>query len=153
MCKINVDAALDPNNNRMGFGFIVRDSAGALISARCLPWNCTYKPNEAEAIAVREALKWIKEINLDNMQLESDCLQVINGINHPNALVSSFDLIINDVRKIALSFINLSFLFAKRSANKVAHLLAREALFMSDCMDSTSSSFPSIARALSMDLS
>lgn len=80
--KVNVDAALDPNSKKMGFGFVIRDSAGSLIVARCLPWFRLFKPGEAEAVGVREALKWLKSLNFDNLQLESDCLQVINRIAH-----------------------------------------------------------------------
>ncbi|XP_031107832.1 uncharacterized protein LOC116012436 [Ipomoea triloba] len=151
MYKLNVDAALDINNKRMGFGFALRDSTGALVAARSAPYFRLFMPNEAEAMGVKEALKWVKSMNMDNLQVESDCLQVINGINS-DLTISSFDLILNDVRKLASCFTNICFLFVKRSANRVAHILAREALSLSECSDCYSVPFPSIARALSMDL-
>lgn len=129
--KVNVDTTLDINGRKMGFGCVMRDSYGNFIAARELPWHGLFKPGEAEAIGVREALKWIKEMKLDHVQVETNCLQVIKGIqNQP--MVSSFDLIINDIEEIARDFSNLCFLFSKRSANKAAHMLAREALFKSD---------------------
>ncbi|XP_019172068.1 PREDICTED: uncharacterized protein LOC109167502 [Ipomoea nil] len=152
MLKLNVDAALDSANKRMGFGFILRDHTGALVAARRLPWFSLHKPNEAEAIAVREALKWIRGTNIDNVLLETDCLQVVNSISVSHAFNSSFDLLVNDVRSIAAVFSNLGFLFAKRSANRVAHTLAREALSMPDCSDCSFVPFPSIAPFFSMDL-
>lgn len=110
-----------------------------------------FEPGEAEALSVREALKWTKILHLDNIQLESDCIQVINAIQH-NHLVSSFDLLINDIIVLAREFDNLSFTFVRRSANRVAHALARDALSKSDCMDCTSVPFPCISHVLTFDL-
>ncbi|XP_019200084.1 PREDICTED: uncharacterized protein LOC109193683 [Ipomoea nil] len=153
MLKINVDATLDTNNKKMGFGYVIRDSTGHFLYARCLPWPSIFRPNEAEAIGIREALTWIKDSNLDNIQVESGCLLLVNGIIHGHDTFSSFDLIISDIREIASDFDNISFLFAKRSTNRVAHLLAREALPMYGYMDFSMIPFPSIAQVLSLDIS
>lgn len=64
---------------------------------------------------------------MDYVQLESYYSKIIKNINL-QLLLSSFDLILNDVRKLASVFSNLCFVFAKWSANKVSHLLASEAL-------------------------
>ncbi|XP_019153457.1 PREDICTED: uncharacterized protein LOC109149921 [Ipomoea nil] len=117
MLKINVDAALDTNNKKMGFGYVIRDSTGHFLSARCLPWPSIFIPNEAKAIGEREALTWIKDSHLDNIQVESDYLEHVNGIIHGHNTFSSFDLIIDDIKEIVRGFDNISFLFVKRSAN------------------------------------
>ncbi|XP_031096851.1 uncharacterized protein LOC116001092 [Ipomoea triloba] len=152
MLKLNTDAALDHNTNRMGFGYVLRDSEGHFVAVCRLPWDGLFKPDEAESIAIREALKWIKNLHLDNLHVESDCQIAINGILHDFILNSSLELIFDDIRKIASSFTNLSFMFAKRSANRVAHCLARESLSLSGRMDCFSVPFPSIAHVLSLDL-
>ncbi|XP_019153886.1 PREDICTED: uncharacterized protein LOC109150431 [Ipomoea nil] len=127
--KLNVDAALDYGNRRMGLGFVLRDAEGTFVAAKEIPISGLFKPKEDEAIGVREALKWIKDLQYDFIQLQ---------------LYSSFDLIINDVKELAKDFLNINFLFAKRSANKVAHLLTRETLFKSDCSVYFFIPFPSI---------
>ncbi|XP_019199772.1 PREDICTED: uncharacterized protein LOC109193373 [Ipomoea nil] len=126
LLKVNVNAATDQINIKIGLGFVLRDSLGAFVVARILPVFNLYNPNEAEAIGVREALKWLKALQYDNIHVEMDCLHVAKNIHHQH-LISSFDLILHDIRELAKSFTNVSFLFAKRSLNRVAHLLAREA--------------------------
>lgn len=149
--KLNVDAALDTVNRKLGFGFVLRDEHGVFIAAKEIPKSGALKPDEAEVMGVKEALKWLKENHIDGVQIETDCMKITNNIKH-QALSTYFDLLLNDVKEIAKSFSRLSFLFAKRSANKVAHLLAREALSKSDCENCLSVPFPSIVCALDMDL-
>ncbi|XP_031121078.1 uncharacterized protein LOC116024322 [Ipomoea triloba] len=151
MLKLNVDAAIDQNRNKMGFGFVIHDSMGCFITARCLPWRAAFNPPKPEVMGIRKALKWIRDLGIDNLQLESDCQQAILGIFHSYDSVSYFDILLDDVRYIASSFVNLSFLFAKRSTNRVAHCLARESLSMSNRIDCFTHPFPSIAHVLSLD--
>nr|GMD14504.1 uncharacterized protein LOC109167502 [Ipomoea batatas] len=120
-------------------------------STRLMPsWSCA----SASPVFPLRAARWLLcpcSFTNHNVLLESDCLQVINGINEDHEPISSFDLLIYDIKNLARDFSNLSFLFVKRSANGVAHVLAREALSKSDCIDCSSVPFPSIAHALSLD--
>lgn len=101
-------------------------------------------------MAVREALKWMKTQGWDHVQLESDCLKVIQSVQNQTS-ISYFDLILNDIRNIAREFCNLSFLFVKRSTNRVAHLLAREAISLPDRMDCFSVPYPFLVHELELD--
>lgn len=74
--KMNIDVALDYSRGVTGFGWIVRDDKGSFIAAKCLSVRGTYQPKEAEAIAVSEALSWLKTTNMDKVQLETDSLLV-----------------------------------------------------------------------------
>ncbi|XP_019196024.1 PREDICTED: uncharacterized protein LOC109189854 [Ipomoea nil] len=148
--KMNIDAALGPNNSKMGFGFVLRDSIAEFKAAVQLPYHSLCRPDEAEAMAVREALKWLKAQNMDFVQLESDCIKVVNSMQG-SSTTTYFDLIMQDIRDIAREFCNLSFLFVKRSANRVTHLLARETLSKSDRVDCFSVSFPFVVHALELD--
>nr|GMD88427.1 uncharacterized protein LOC109155154 [Ipomoea batatas] len=131
--KLNVDAAINKELKTIGLGFILRNDNGRFVAAREQMWQGLYNAKEAEAIAVREALSWIKELNIDYVQVETDALLVIQGLQK-NSCVSSFDLILEDIHKLASHFLCISFMFAKRSANSAAHLLAREAVFIADCI-------------------
>jgi len=99
---------------------------------------------------VKEALKWLKELDAKYVEVESDSLKVITCIQN-NLLLTSWDLLTNDIRKLARGFVNLGFVFAKRSTNRVAHFLAREALFKSDRVDCVSFPFPSLVYVLELD--
>ncbi|XP_019158432.1 PREDICTED: uncharacterized protein LOC109155154 [Ipomoea nil] len=129
--KCNVDAANDFNNRKTGIGCIIRDDKGSFVAALQTQIEGSYHPKTAEAIAVREALKWIKILHYQSILVESDALLVINGLKDLSC-ITSFDLILDDIRNLAIDLIDVSFLFAKRSANMAAHLLAREAMFNAD---------------------
>nr|GMC92116.1 uncharacterized protein LOC109155154 [Ipomoea batatas] len=131
--KLNVDVAINKGLNSTGLGFILRNEDGNFLAAKEQKWSGIFQPREAEAISIREALKWIKVMNVDRVQIETDALLVIQGLNNPK-LISSFDLVLEDIRKLANDFQCISFMFVKRSANTAAHLLAREAVFIADCI-------------------
>ncbi|XP_031093123.1 uncharacterized protein LOC115997669 isoform X1 [Ipomoea triloba] len=132
--KLNVDAAINSNFKATGLGCILRNSFGEFVAARGQNWLGCYQPKLAEAISVREALKWLKERNFDNVIVETDALLVIQGLKDSD-FNSSFGLILEDIRKLASVFNCISFVFVKRSANTVAHKLAREAVFYADCRE------------------
>nr|GMC54219.1 uncharacterized protein LOC109155154 [Ipomoea batatas] len=60
--KLNVDAANDKNSLNTGFGFILLDSDGHLVAVMEGNWKGFLHAKMAEAIAVREALKWLKTL-------------------------------------------------------------------------------------------
>nr|GMD42631.1 uncharacterized protein LOC109168295 [Ipomoea batatas] len=68
------------------------------------------------------------------IQVESDCAQVIKAVEDCS-LISSFDLLVNDIKELAKGFSDLCFCFVKGSANGVVHEFARAALSKSDCVD------------------
>ncbi|XP_019181954.1 PREDICTED: uncharacterized protein LOC109177101 [Ipomoea nil] len=123
--KLNVDAAFDSTHRKMGFGLFLRDANGCFVAARKIPWHGLFRSDEAEVMGVKEALKWLKELNVDCVEVEMDAPKVITGLQSCKVF-TSFDLILDDIRKLANDFVNLSFLFAKRSANRIAYFLAWE---------------------------
>nr|GMC64734.1 uncharacterized protein LOC109164833 [Ipomoea batatas] len=130
--KANVDAALDGNRNWMGLGCVLRDEDGNFIAALCTPWKGKLLAKEAEALGVREALSWIKQLNYTHVEVEMDAANVLHEINHPQGF-SPVKVLIHDVKEIARSVPHVIFSFVKRSANRVAHELARAACSMSEC--------------------
>ncbi|KAL8116399.1 hypothetical protein AgCh_022772 [Apium graveolens] len=79
----------------------------------------------AEAIAVKEALSWVKSTGWRWVVLESDCLTVVQALRSKISMSSPFGGIIAECRKMLLD-LNIELLFIKRSANMAAHYLARE---------------------------
>lgn len=117
----------------MGFGSTIRDDTGNFVAARCSKLQGYYQPKEGEAIAVLEALSWLKDNNMDKCILESDCLQVVHALKATTMDdISYFDLIISDIKYTCNHFSDISITFIRRSANMVVHVLAREALSMSN---------------------
>ncbi|XP_074335978.1 uncharacterized protein LOC141673144 [Apium graveolens] len=79
--KVNVDAHVVPDCNWFSCGFILRDHRGHFIRARTHKFAGTVLVMEAEAIAVREAIRWIISMGMDNVDIESDSLCTVNAVN------------------------------------------------------------------------
>lgn len=69
-------------------------------------------PKEAKAMAIREALSWLKTREFDFIQIEYDALQVLQCLNTVG-LDSSFDLILLDIKDLISCFTHLLISFAK----------------------------------------
>nr|GMC47434.1 uncharacterized protein LOC109164833 [Ipomoea batatas] len=130
--KINVDAALDVRKGGMGLGWVIRDANGIFKAARAVPVTGVCSPTEAETMAIRELLSWLKDQSPSQVLIETDALKVVQGLNSCS-FDSAFDLLLCDVRDLLRSFSSTFISFVKRSANRAAHLVAREALSLSDC--------------------
>nr|GMD86519.1 uncharacterized protein LOC109149045 [Ipomoea batatas] len=58
----------------MGLGWVLWDHHGNFLSAVSQPWNGSYYPEEAESLAIREALSWSKSQSLEHLHAETDLL-------------------------------------------------------------------------------
>lgn len=77
--KCNIDAV--EFGERVGFGAVVRDYNGAFVAVAGSRLECGNDPYLAEAMAVREALSWLKGLGWTNIDFESDCLNFCNAFN------------------------------------------------------------------------
>ncbi|KAL1828379.1 hypothetical protein ACET3Z_006791 [Daucus carota] len=84
--KINCDASIFTNPDRVGLGWLVRDSTGEILAAgrRCMKGN----PGSywAEAISILEALSWVKGEDERRRLLRGN--QQIKLANLQNAMAS-----------------------------------------------------------------
>ncbi|KAH9661644.1 rnase h domain-containing protein [Citrus sinensis] len=127
--KCNIDAAIFESQRRFGLGCVLRNSDGCFLAARCVGRPGMFGAREAEALGIREALSWLKKLQFPCV-VEIDYLQVfqvLTGFSGPNG----FGLIIEECRALALSIGEVKFSFVRRSANFVAHTIARAGSSMS----------------------
>ncbi|XP_073130840.1 uncharacterized protein [Henckelia pumila] len=89
-------------------------------------------PAIAEALGIREALSWLKELDYYHFQIESDAKIVIDALNSSVSDHSSLGLLIEDCKLLVEEFQSCLFYFVRRSANQVAHALARAVGSLSD---------------------
>ncbi|XP_019197196.1 PREDICTED: uncharacterized protein LOC109191080 [Ipomoea nil] len=128
--KLNTDVAVSTLNRSMGFGWVLRNDTGQFVAAECIPGKGVFTPKEAEAMAIREALSWIKREGITHLQIESDALEIIQSLKQ-NDEDSSCDLILLDIKDLLRSIHHVAISYVSRTANVVAHSLAREACSMS----------------------
>ncbi|XP_019182016.1 PREDICTED: uncharacterized protein LOC109177169 [Ipomoea nil] len=121
--KCNVDASVAEGG--ASFGLVVRDHLGCFVAAKRGVLTDEHDPYVAEALAAKEALTWLKEQRLNNIILESDCLNFCNAFNSQSVDFSYVGLIVKQCRVIASDIGNVCIAHVRRSANRVAHELAR----------------------------
>ncbi|KAL8149999.1 hypothetical protein AgCh_006858 [Apium graveolens] len=125
--KINSDAAIFEHDNCYSHAFVVRNHHGQLIEARSKCMQGKISPELAEAIGVREALSWVKDMRYQNVEIETDCLQLVQAIRSSITSLSYLGRVIEDCKGMLVSLKdkNVILRFVKRSANRVSHYLAR----------------------------
>jgi ribonuclease HI len=81
-----------------------------------------------EALGLLSALQWVRDLQLLNMDFETDSKTVVDSIYGNKQGVSDFNAIINECRDLLSSDLATSDVrFIRRQANEVAHSLARVA--------------------------
>ena len=83
----------------------------------------------AEALSIKEALSWAKEMKLDNFILETDALKVVQFIRNP-AVTSPVGILVSDCVSLLKFFNNVVVTHVCRSANGAAHSCARVAHYV-----------------------
>ncbi|XP_019181631.1 PREDICTED: uncharacterized protein LOC109176680 [Ipomoea nil] len=123
---LNTDVAMESNSGTMGMGWIIRDEMGVLMAAKSSTYSGYFDVKEAETVSIREALSWVKALGYGDIDVETDSQIVFYALSS-TSYNSPFSLIIDDVKEGASPIRDLVFRFARRSANRAAHALAREA--------------------------
>uniref|UniRef100_A0A803PW88 RNase H type-1 domain-containing protein n=1 Tax=Cannabis sativa TaxID=3483 RepID=A0A803PW88_CANSA len=127
---INVDTTLNNEGFLMGIGSIVRNSFDQVIAAISKPMKGRFSVKEIEAKAISYCLHWLKDINCVIYFIEIDALNVSQSVHNPPHHYGRFHDLIHDIIYQISSFTGISLSYVCRSANSVAHGLARYALRM-----------------------
>lgn len=77
-------------------------------------------------MVIKEALSWVDRTSWRQVTIESDCLTVVQAIEGSYPMRSHFGQLVEECRLHMQRLKNISLFFVKRSANTVAHKLARE---------------------------
>ncbi|XP_058775495.1 uncharacterized protein LOC131649754 [Vicia villosa] len=125
--KCNVDAGFNINRGTTNRGWCIRDHMGNFISAGTA-WDFGSFPIlEAEALALKEAIRSAIDLHLEYVIFESDSQNTIHAICSDVNGFSEFSSIISSIRSLLDNFPNFEVKFVKRQANSVAHALAKAA--------------------------
>uniref|UniRef100_A0A803NYG4 Reverse transcriptase domain-containing protein n=1 Tax=Cannabis sativa TaxID=3483 RepID=A0A803NYG4_CANSA len=127
--KINVDAALFEGEGSYGYGIVARNSSGLLLDALAVCNRGSFLPEVVEAIGVKEALSWIKTKGWGKVEIETDSMLTVQAIRTSHTMSSVFGVVVNDCKHLLSSSPHVSVNFIKRSANRVAHYVARHSRF------------------------
>lgn len=123
--KLNTDAAIKLGDDTFSIGLVLRDHQGEFVGGKV---KCTMKVSsvlEAEVLAIKDGLQCLLSLPYANVEVETDSLMAVQAIKYQlnNSLELGF--VLDECRSILNSRPGLSITFAKRQANKVAHLMAK----------------------------
>jgi ribonuclease HI len=127
--KCNVDAAFSENMDRVGIGICIRDMNGAFVLARTDCFSPIIDVDTGEALGLLQAMEWVRDLHLVNMDFEVDSKTVADNIYRTQSGVSEFSVLIsNCIHLLGTDLMNSDVKFIRRQANGVAHSLAKAAL-------------------------
>ncbi|KAL6503124.1 hypothetical protein OROHE_023753 [Orobanche hederae] len=152
--KINVDAAIFDSSSCYSYAIVIRDHNGALLEAVSSCKQATVTPELAEAVGIKEALSWVKNQGKENVDIESDCLQVIQAIRCSFSSRSYLGKIVEECKQLMEELKDHSVVlrFVKRSANRVSHYLARYSCLVADRRWTEGNAHPEFISVLLNDL-
>lgn len=123
--KCNFDGAIFSGSNRLGFGWVVRDDSGSLVAAGQGSLAGPSNPELAEALGCKEALSWLKARSMSKVVIESDAFNLVQALNSTVSYPGPLGLVLDDCKELCLAIDVSRIRFVRRSANQVAHCLAR----------------------------
>lgn len=123
--KLNVDAAVKLGDQSFSVGLVLRDHTGTLVHGKTSNKPMVTSVFEAEAVAVLEGLKWLLDLNQDNVVIESDSPLTVKALHSPLDNLWEVGFILDACRSIIDSRPGFSVSFVKRQANRVAHVVAK----------------------------
>ncbi|XP_074356412.1 uncharacterized protein LOC141696125 [Apium graveolens] len=126
--KINVDAVIFENSASYCVAMVARDHYGGLVAAKSSCRGGYMTPELAEAIGIKEALSWVKDTMEQPASIETDCLTIVQAIRCSSINFSYLGRVVDECKSLLSDLQNrhVTLKFLKRSANKLAHFLARQ---------------------------
>ncbi|XP_062088725.1 uncharacterized protein LOC133795286 [Humulus lupulus] len=131
--KINVDATLFDSENKYGYGLVARNHFGNLVAARAGSYGGLYASEVIEAMGIKEALSWVQTNNWRSVEIETDNLVSVQAIRGNHSMRSTLGLLIKDCQILLSTLPNVKLFWIRRSANRVAHHVARYSRFYLGC--------------------
>ena len=125
--KVNFDAAIFRDSNIAGIWVVVRDWRGEFVGALSSSMPLPHAVANMEALVCRKAVEFSTKIDLQSIVFEGDSAMVITAFNHNSAGLSSYGVVIEDIRSQALVYQSSVFNHISRSCNCVADALAKKA--------------------------
>ncbi|RYR72825.1 hypothetical protein Ahy_A02g007039 [Arachis hypogaea] len=119
--KANVDAAFRKEDGKGAISVVIRNNNGKIVLGFSGKIS-TYSSITAEAIAIRQALIIIENLNLGKILIESDNLKLIQTIKS-NISIGETEAILQDIRELIKRLPNCGLTWTPREGNQLAHEL------------------------------
>ncbi|XP_024200296.1 uncharacterized protein LOC112203585 [Rosa chinensis] len=119
--KLNVDGSFIPSMQRGGAGGVIREEKGLFIAAFAHTMPHVASAKQSELFAVREGLDLVRSLNLQNVTLESDCLEAVQLITSEDHDFDEQRDVLDDIAVLVNALPSVEIKHASRTCNNVAH--------------------------------
>ena len=109
----------------MGYGVVIRNRNGEVMAAASAKGGAVRDSEELEVMACRKALEFAIDAGFMEVILEGDNALVMKTVSQAQPNFSRLGLIYEDIWCLAAGFRSISTSCVRRSANGVAHALAK----------------------------
>ncbi|XP_027151850.1 uncharacterized protein LOC113751902 [Coffea eugenioides] len=132
--KLNIDAALNQQTNKAGWGIVARDWKGKLVATWACPSFTCSAPILEKALAIRTAMVKAALEGWGRIIIESDCKAVIDRIlkDMDDVVLST---VLQDIKLLKHNFEKCCFSFVRREFNSISHKSAKFALNLGSVVD------------------
>lgn len=124
--KVNADGAMGKSSRDGGGGVVLRDHHGNFVAAACHFFPSVSGPELAELLACRRAAELAIEMGSLKVVLETDNKGIAQGLANDNLNRSVYGPLIEEIKGLLQSRHDFKVKWVRRSANVVAHRLAKE---------------------------
>jgi len=104
----NIDAAFSSQANRTGIGICVRDAEGTFVMAKTMTYPCDVQVDVGEALGLHAALQWLSDMQIDNVDFETDSKLTVDVFLSTRNDLSKFGCIISSCRSLFSNFFSNS---------------------------------------------
>ncbi|KAL5753861.1 hypothetical protein ACOSP7_022081 [Xanthoceras sorbifolium] len=127
--KLNTNTALDCISSKTGLRVVGRDHLGMVVLSGMVSFAGLLSPAAAKAKAILFGFLMDFKCGFSKVSLNLCVAFVINDLNGDSLLLSEVGLLVDDIKDLVHRFNGeVSFSHSLRSANRVAHSLAKLAL-------------------------
>ena len=105
----------------MGVGVLIRDEQGNVIASLSKHVMALFDPVSIEALAALCAVKFCKEVGIQDFILKGDSLLVVKAFQDPNSKWLRYGQMIEDAMIVLGHFWNWKIQHIKSEANEAAH--------------------------------
>ena len=123
--KLNFDGACFADGAASGHGAVIRNEKGEVMAAIAMQGGVVRDSEKVEVMACRKALEFAIDASFTEIILEGDNAMVMKVISQAQLDLSRLGLIYEDIWCLVAGFRTISYNCVRRSANSVAHALAR----------------------------
>jgi hypothetical protein len=102
--KLNIDGAWMAEGNTGGGGVNVRDHNGRALACASYFFPSAMDPEAAELLACRRALMLAKDMNVDRVLLETDCMGAVNKLRDKGLDRSAQGPLVEEIKKLIEGF-------------------------------------------------